>query len=134
VIPNDDTEVTLRDGESIAVDWHFVVYEELVDYVAASEISKHSSLAIEAERAENTGMPLSRCFEKFTEEEKLEGVVCPACKDDSKMKKSIALWRMPPVLLVQLKRFQFDQVSRRKLTNKVTDERMDIKRKRNASP
>ena len=35
------------------------------------------------------------------------------------MSKRFALWRLPPVLVVQLKRFQFDRTSRRKLTNKV---------------
>ena len=29
------------------------------------------------------------------------------------------LWRLPPVLVVQLKRFQFDRTARRKLTNKI---------------
>jgi hypothetical protein len=119
LLPNDDTEVILRDGESIAIDWHFVVYEELIDIAATMEIQRHSSVAAEAVRAERTGIPLSKCLEKFTEEEKLEGVVCPKCKDDANMKKSLALWRMPPILVVQLKRFQFDQVSRRKITNRV---------------
>jgi Ubiquitin carboxyl-terminal hydrolase len=35
------------------------------------------------------------------------------------MSKRFALWRLPPVLIVHLKRFQFDRTSRRKLTNKV---------------
>ena len=35
------------------------------------------------------------------------------------MSKRFALWRLPPVLVVHLKRFQFDRTSRRKLTNKV---------------
>ena len=43
-----------------------------------------------------------------------------ATQDDSKMSQRFSLWRTPPVLIVQLKRFQFDRVSRRKLTNKVS--------------
>ena len=35
------------------------------------------------------------------------------------MSKRFALWRLPPVLVVHLKRFQFDRTSKRKLTNKV---------------
>jgi hypothetical protein len=35
------------------------------------------------------------------------------------MCKSFALWRLPPVLIVQLKRFQFDHTSRRKLNNHI---------------
>ena len=40
-------------------------------------------------------------------------------QSDGHMSKRFALWRLPPVLVVHLKRFQFDQTSRRKLTNKV---------------
>jgi len=56
---------------------------------------------------------------KFTEVEQLEGMVCPKCKSDNKLRKSLSIWRPPPVLVVQLKRFQFDHISHRKLTNKV---------------
>jgi ubiquitin C-terminal hydrolase len=66
-----------------------------------------------------SAIPLQRCLDKFTEQESLEGVVCPGCKKDDALKKSFALWRLPPVLVVQLKRFQFDSTSRRKLVDKV---------------
>lgn len=49
----------------------------------------------------------------------MEDVVCPKCLSDQHMRKRFKLWRMPPVLVVQLKRFHFDRVSRRKLNNKV---------------
>ena len=65
------------------------------------------------------GLPLERCLDKFTEEEPLDGIVCPKCKSDNGMRKSFALWRLPPVLVVQLKRFHFDNVSRRKLVDMV---------------
>jgi len=35
------------------------------------------------------------------------------------MKRNFKLWRLPPVLVVQLKRFQFDHTSRRKLNNHI---------------
>jgi ubiquitin C-terminal hydrolase len=35
------------------------------------------------------------------------------------MKKALTIWRGPPVLIVQLKRFQFDATARRKLVDKV---------------
>ena len=40
-------------------------------------------------------------------------------QSDGHMSKRFALWRLPPVLVVHLKRFQFDSTNRRKLTNKV---------------
>lgn len=60
--------------------------------------------------------------DKFTEEEKLDedgGTVCPKCKDTSRLSKSLQIWRNPPVLVLQLKRFQFDRHTRRKLNTKV---------------
>ena len=59
---------------------------------------------------------------KFAEVEKMEDTVCPTCikrNKVNKMSKSLSIWRPPPVLVVQLKRFQFDHISHRKLTNKV---------------
>lgn len=35
------------------------------------------------------------------------------------MYKSFKIWRQPPVLVVQLKRFQFDRTSRRKLNDPI---------------
>jgi hypothetical protein len=39
---------------------------------------------------------------------------------DLSLRRSFALWRLPPVLIIQLKRFQFNNYSRRKLTNFVS--------------
>jgi len=55
-------------------------------------------------------------------QEKLDGdngVVCPRCKSADHMHKSFKIWRQPPILVVQLKRFQFDRTSRRKLNDPV---------------
>lgn len=76
-------------------------------------------IEIESNETAGSGIPLFRCLDKFTESEKIEDVVCPTCKSDKFMSKRFALWRLPPVLVVHLKRFQFDRTNRRKLTNKV---------------
>jgi len=62
--------------------------------------------------------PLARCFDKFTELEPLDDIVCPTCHNTS-LSKAFTLWRLPPVLIVQLKRFRFDRTSRRKLNNQI---------------
>lgn len=99
-------------------DWHLAVFEELLDVAAASEVRKHKTVAGRESLPEHS-TPLRRCLDKFTEEEPVEGVVCPRCLEDNALRRSFALWRLPPVLVVQLKRFQFDSSSRRKLVNKV---------------
>lgn len=34
-------DVELRDGESIAIDWHFEVYETVLDTLAAGTVRRH---------------------------------------------------------------------------------------------
>ena len=45
--------------------------------------------------------------------------MCPKCKSDQHMKQRVELWRCPPVLVVLLKRFQYDRTTRRKLNHKI---------------
>lgn len=44
VIPdNDSVLMNIRDGETIAIDWHIAVFEELLDISAAAEVRRHQS-------------------------------------------------------------------------------------------
>lgn len=120
IIPDSDyCSIDLRDGESIAIDWHFVVFEDLLDTIAATNITKHESIIRENNIHNDTRIPLSKCLDKFTEEEKLEGIVCPKCKSDDKLTRSFSIWRHPGILIIQIKRFQFDRTSRKKLTQRI---------------
>jgi hypothetical protein len=123
VIPDNDMKgippLQLTDGQSIAIDWHFLVFEELLNTRAASALVVHSSVGQEKAVLQETKIPLSKCLDKFNEQETLEGIVCPTCHEDNTLKKSFMLWRLPPVLIVQLKRFQFDRTSRKKLNNRI---------------
>jgi len=53
----------------IAIDWHFVVFEEILDVALAAEVKPHSSIESESAHSRERSIPLSRCIEKFTEEE-----------------------------------------------------------------
>jgi len=49
---------------------------------------------------------LQQCFTVFTEEEQLANeFVCSACKQSEIMTKRMDFWTLPPILVVQLKRF-----------------------------
>lgn len=53
---------------------------------------------------------ISECLDKFSEVEKLSGDnkwFCPNCKQDRDAVRKMAIWRLPPVLLIHLKRFSF---------------------------
>ena len=103
------------------MDWHYVVYHELIESSATAkkDVIIHPSAERTQRDKQVPTISLSSCFDKFMEEEKLDGIVCPKCKSDEHLKKSFVLWRLPPVLMIQLKRFQFDRFSRRKLNDLV---------------
>lgn len=114
-----DVFLKLRDGETLAVDWHLMVFEELLDVNAASNVRMHSSMSDSKLSLAANSTTLQRCFDKFTEEEPIEDIVCPKCRESNKLKTKFTLWRLPPILVIQLKRFQFDNVSRRKINKQV---------------
>ena len=69
---------------------------------------------------------LEDCIEKFMEGEQLDDLnawYCPGCKRHVCALKMIALWSVPDVLIVHLKRFQFDHcsVSNQVLRSKIDD-------------
>jgi hypothetical protein len=110
-------EYELLDGESLAVDWHYIVIEELLNHIQRPH--KHPSIDKEKSKTALTKIPLEKCLDKFNESEVLEGIVCPRCHEENTLRKSFMLWRLPPVLIIQLKRFQFDRTSRKKLNNRI---------------
>jgi ubiquitin C-terminal hydrolase len=80
----------------------------------------HPSLT-EAEKKHTTmngvkGLTLDQCFEHFTQPERLDEQnkwYCSKCKEHVRAMKTMELWRLPNVLVVHLKRFEFKNVLRR---------------------
>jgi hypothetical protein len=67
-IDQDEMEfLHLRDGESIAIDWHFVVYEDLLDSFGASYIHRQNLNSI-SQNSNNSSLDINKCLDKFTEE------------------------------------------------------------------
>eukprot|EP01139_Manchomonas_bermudensis_P002319 Amastigsp_a4354_12.p2 type:complete len:212 gc:universal Amastigsp_a4354_12:647-12(-) len=59
---------------------------------------------------ENKPVSLDECFGWFSKEERMDEADawrCPQCADLRRATKKLDLWRVPPVLIVHLKRFQF---------------------------
>jgi|EP00505_MAST-04D_sp_SCG-Rhode-Island_P000699 ubiquitin carboxyl-terminal hydrolase 8 len=62
-------------------------------------------------------LTLDDCLREFTAEEDLtkdDQWYCPKCKDFRDAKKKFDLWKVPPVLLVCLKRFEYSEDGRRR--------------------
>lgn len=67
-------------------------------------------------------LPLERCFEMFTEEEQLsssDSWYCNRCRDHVEAFKHLQFYTLPPVLVVQLKRFSYTRYSRERLDTAV---------------
>lgn len=67
---------------------------------------------------DNASPTLEECIEEFTKEEVLDGVnkwKCPRCKNFQKASKKIDIWKLPSVLIVHLKRFEFSESKRAKI-------------------
>ena len=62
------------------------------------------------------------CLALFLKEEKMSGSSqwnCPRCKCSRDAVKKIDIWKLPMILLIHLKRFQFDGCRHRKITSAV---------------
>ena len=57
---------------------------------------------------------LDECLRNFSEEEKLTDWYCPTCKIQRSASKRIVIWKVPPVLIVVLKRFIHQKTGSRK--------------------
>lgn len=68
------------------------------------------SVPIPSEANRKESYTLEECVEEFTREEILDGEdrwKCPRCKVPQRASKKIDIWKLPSILIVHLKRFEF---------------------------
>lgn len=73
---------------------------------------------------EEDGITLHQCLRLFTEPEVLdpqEAWYCPSCREHRQATKEFSLWRLPVVLVIQLKRFSFTRSIFRDKIDKMVD-------------
>ena len=94
--------------------------DKLIDPQKFVDYADHSSLleAIRKQRAKNgvKGVTLDQCFDTFTKPERLDEHnmwYCSKCKEHVRALKTMKLWRLPNILVVHLKRFEFKHALRR---------------------
>jgi len=107
-----------RQRENLVVEWEpdFLVPPQLVEARKIAEDGPGSGL-----RPEDV-VRLEECFEWFAQGEQLsehDAVYCSSCKQHRRVFKKIEFWSFPPVLVVQLKRFEHSGLRRRRLGNPV---------------
>lgn len=78
--------------------------------------SYHQCMKKKKELEAARGVTLDQCFETFTKPERLDEHnmwYCSNCKDHVRALKTMELWRLPNILMVHLKRFEFRHGYRR---------------------
>ena len=79
-------------------------------------LSNHSSYVDSLRASNSVGVTLDQCFETFVRPERLDENnkwYCNRCKEHVRAMKTMELWRLPNILVVHLKRFEFKNSSRR---------------------
>ncbi|XP_051483910.1 ubiquitin carboxyl-terminal hydrolase 19 isoform X7 [Apus apus] len=119
-----DTPLELTDDCSLALVWKN--NERLKEYVLVEskelECVEDPGSASEAARAGH--FTLEQCLNLFTKPEVLapeEAWYCPKCKQHREASKQLMLWRLPNVLIIQLKRFSFRSFIWRDKINDMVD-------------
>jgi hypothetical protein len=147
LVPDDDRQTAVMDGDSLVVDWHFAVDLATYGFGTRSNpndpggqpfspapssasprprphtvpIRNHASCGAAGVKKPGFGgaITLEDCLDAFAKEEKMPETYCSKCKDFRVQTKQMSLWRLPPIVIVHLKRFQFTQQMRRKLRDLV---------------
>ncbi|TSS11538.1 Ubiquitin carboxyl-terminal hydrolase 32 [Bagarius yarrelli] len=104
---NDDSAIV--GNTCIAVDWDPTALH--LRYQTSQERLVEEHVSVErSRRAQAEPISLDSCLKAFTTEEELgenELYYCSKCKTHRLATKKLDIWRLPPILIVHLKRFQF---------------------------
>lgn len=104
-----DTLLDLSKFPALTLDWRNnpkQVNHVLVETKALDFDEEASGSGTQSEKVTT----LEQCLQLFTEAETLtpnEAWYCPKCKEHREASKQLSLWRLPSVLIIQLKRFSF---------------------------
>ncbi|KAG6617426.1 Ubiquitin-specific protease [Phytophthora cinnamomi] len=113
-MPSAQTVIPLSAEETVAIDWDIRTLKEEYDPIQASKMDFDASVQ-QHQRQDNQPLNLAHCMAMFTAKETIPEAYCGHCKTLRPATKKMDLWRLPPLLVIHLKRFCFTQVSRRKL-------------------
>eukprot|EP00550_Attheya_septentrionalis_P004019 CAMPEP_0198291588 /NCGR_PEP_ID=MMETSP1449-20131203/9068_1 /TAXON_ID=420275 /ORGANISM="Attheya septentrionalis, Strain CCMP2084" /LENGTH=2054 /DNA_ID=CAMNT_0043990251 /DNA_START=402 /DNA_END=6566 /DNA_ORIENTATION=+ len=139
MVPDDDYPTIVADGDSIALDWHFAVdiatsgFGSRLGQVdgapmgpnnmrakAMANIVRHKTCSAKGKKSGYAdSIALEDCLESFAREERIPEAYCSKCKEFRVQTKMMSIWRLPPVMIIHLKRFQFTTNMRRKLRDLV---------------
>lgn len=114
ILPSPHERIQLAAEETIAIDWDIRTLKDEYDPIQASKMDLDISVKTN-QNQDNMPLNLDHCMDMFTAKEHIQEAYCGRCKTLRPATKTMDLWRLPPVLVIQLKRFCYTQTSRRKL-------------------
>eukprot|EP00771_Trimastix_marina_P000793 gnl/Trimastix_PCT/1822.p1 GENE.gnl/Trimastix_PCT/1822~~gnl/Trimastix_PCT/1822.p1 ORF type:complete len:984 (+),score=295.40 gnl/Trimastix_PCT/1822:210-2954(+) len=115
LLPMDDEPATLLlENDSIFLTWPS---KGMLDCKKASETQNHASCA-QHRRDPNRQYTIHDCLELFLKEEQLgenDPWYCNVCRELKQATKKFDLWRLPELIVIQLKRFSYTRYWRSKV-------------------
>ncbi|KAF4348472.1 hypothetical protein F8388_020738 [Cannabis sativa] len=108
--------VILSKRLNVLVCWPGKCFEQQYDTHLLCSLPEVFKSGLFAKRPQES-VSLYKCLEAFLKEEPLgpEDMFCPGCKEHRQASKKLDLWRLPEVLVIHLKRFQYSRFSKNKL-------------------
>jgi len=96
----------------LAANWNDEIISKLYDEEAERDFQIHPSMNVanESNGDEHESVTLDKCIELFTVAEQLgpeDPWYCSRCKEFQQATKKFDLWKLPPILVVHLKRFSY---------------------------
>eukprot|EP00118_Oscarella_pearsei_P004593 m.19931 g.19931 ORF g.19931 m.19931 type:complete len:928 (+) comp27927_c0_seq2:43-2826(+) len=126
-----DKPIVMKDFTFLAMEWQnpkeeenkSLVVEERTDNMYGIDETAYPQNK-NALRLGRYSVTLKQCFDLFTKQEELDEAdtcYCSKCKTHREASKKLSIWRLPHVLVIQLKRFSYTgNILRDKLFTKVT--------------
>lgn len=112
----------------IVVEWCSDVYNYDINQNNIRLVINHEST--KKTKDDNRTRSLDECINLFLEKENLdEQIHCSKCKKQQNFYKKYDIDRLPPILILNLKRFKFAKMYRRKLDNLITFPLYDLELK-----
>jgi len=107
-VSDDKIGAIIEEGECLSIDWSldntYLTYPrpESKNWFVEDPSLKENN------EAQDLPISLDQCMAWFNQEENMgDELFCSTCDTNQKATKKMDLWKLPPVLIIHLKRFQF---------------------------
>ena len=120
--PNNVNYLNFNIDDIIMVEWCREVVDNEIQDKNKYLILNHHSINDNSDNNDefNTKIPLIECLKLFTNEEEVKDIQCENCKKKTIFKKSYQIERLPPYLVLVLKRFKYTKMYTKKIESLIT--------------